>query len=653
MTPRTILCIDDDPRIRDTIRTIMAGASWEVWEAETGKEGLALAGKGPDVVILDVSLPDMHGFEVCRQLKAAPQTARIPVLFLSGEHVDDDARAKGLEGGGDAYLLKPVSAKVLLATVNALDRMARAERSLADALRQAEVAHAAKERFLAGMTGKLRLPLNAVMAAAGNLLDSALTPRQREQAGLVRRHADRLRTLVNNILDATRLDMDGVELEEGVFDVRAVAMEAVEMAGEQGVINVAKVSLEFSEGVPQSLRSDAGRLAQVLYHVLEQAAGRARESDIRVTVAFRPGEGETGRLAVDVAHGGGAIPAAERGRLFAPLSELAGDEELSDGVAGLGAAVSASVIALLGGEIGYREDAGGQGVFWFSLPVGGVESESVATPAARSDSGRIPKGLRVLVVDDNRVNRKVAAGVLKTMGAEVTLAEDGEQAVNLAHERAFDLVLMDLQMPVMDGFEATRRIRAAGDAATSADVPIIALTAQSDADSSALAESAGVSGYVVKPLNKAALEVAMVECVAVKQAGAGEVTRRGKIMEGAAVFSIDALLERLDGDREVMAEVLDLFLTESRRDVKRVAEAIQARAWEQAARAAHALKGAAANVGADRASAVAAALETMAKSPDRGDAASRLAALQAAFDAACAAMRKVLEKGGGYADESG
>ena len=145
-TRHRILCIEDDQRQQVTMKTILEGAGHDVWSAATGQEGLALAKKQPDLIILDIALPDMGGFAVCRMLKSDAETQRIPVLHLSGQFNEDNDRAAGLEGGAEAYLVKPTTNRVLLATIGSLLRMHDAEQSLAEALRKAEAANEAKDR---------------------------------------------------------------------------------------------------------------------------------------------------------------------------------------------------------------------------------------------------------------------------------------------------------------------------------------------------------------------------------------------------------------------------------------------------------------------------------------------------------------------------
>ncbi|MBT7065444.1 MAG: response regulator [Verrucomicrobia bacterium] len=498
-----ILVIDDDARDRVVLKTVLSGSSYEIWEAARGEEGLELARDQPDLIILDVGLPDVNGFEVCQRLRAEPETRRIPVLHLSGEFVDDDDRAAGLEGGAHGYLVKPVANNVLLATVRSLLRMRDAERALAGALRKAEAANAAKTRFLARITQRLRIPLNAVMGTAGSLMASALTPRQREHTVTIRRHADRLLSLVNDVLDATRLDMHNVALEETEFDPRATCADVFDMVRERAEVKQLDLLSETTPEVPALVRADAGRFRQVLLHLVDNAVTFTQAGSVTLRLSAESSDDGGSRLHVDVVDTGDGVPPERERELFVPLAPLDQPESEPFAGSGLGLAISHAVIALMGGTIGYRPGEQGGAVFWFVLP---VRPAAAVPPAADVDRSDTIAGLHVLVVDDNGVNRKVARGILKGLGCDVVLADSGEAALDVTQQEPFDAILMDLSMPGMDGFETTQKIRDAHRAAGQPRTPIIAVTAQTDEASRQHCALADMDGYIATHYAAAALE---------------------------------------------------------------------------------------------------------------------------------------------------
>jgi CheY-like chemotaxis protein len=502
-TTQRILCIDDDARIRDTLKTLLAADAYEVWETGSGQEGLELAAKKPDLIILDIGLPDLDGFEVCKRLKAGDATRTIPILMLSGEFTEDEHRVTGLEGGGDAYLIKPVPNRVLLATVHALLRLPDAERALTEALGKAEAASAAKTRFLSRITHRLRLPLNAIIGFSGQLADSALTPRQLGCADGIRGNSQRLLALVNDLLDATRLDVHGIALEASDFDPRAACADVFAMLREETAVKPLVLDCVCAPDMPVAVRTDVGRFRQVLAHLVENAIQFTPRGGVTVRLAGGGNAAQGESLRVEVQDTGPGVPAEMRPSLFQPLAILMNAELAPESGPGLGLAIAHAVVELMGGSMGYHPAEQGGALFWFEIPAPLPVAVTPEPPV--SEGPHASATIRVLLVDDNAVNRKVAGKILAGLGCDVVLAAGGQEAVDLARRGGVDLVFMDLHMPDMDGFEATRRLREARAGKDVAPLPIIALTAQTDDESKQRCAQARMDGYITKPVSRDAL----------------------------------------------------------------------------------------------------------------------------------------------------
>ena len=371
-------------------------------------------------------------------------------------------------------------------------RLERQSIESADAAKRAEAGARAKSIFLATMSHEIRTPLNGIIGMVDVMRDSAMRTAQREQLGVIGDCSDTLLALIDDILDFSKLESGAVEFETAPFELGAICSAVANVmgqrAGEKGI------TLHVEN--PQALvTSDATRLRQILFNLVGNAVKFTDTGWVRLTCTL---DGDD-RLRVEVEDTGIGIPAEARDRLFQDFSQLDITINRRFGGTGLGLAICRRLIGALGGEIGVSPRAGGGTRFWFTLPVGPVAASQGPTerlPGA--DLDRQFSG-RVLVVEDNLVNFTVARELLQRFGVSVDHAPDGEIAIHLVGATPYDLVLMDMQMPVMSGLEATRMIRAQG----LADLPIVGLTANAFSSDREACLAAGMSDFVAKPINRA------------------------------------------------------------------------------------------------------------------------------------------------------
>jgi PAS domain S-box-containing protein len=381
------------------------------------------------------------------------------------------------------------------------------ETELMEARRRAEEAAAAKSDFLANMTHELRTPLNAIIGFSGILKGSPrLESQDARHVGLIHEASETLLELVNSVLDFSKLDAGAVELEAKPFDptapARAVAGLLAEQAAERGLtLNIA------TEGEISPLVGDPQRLRQVLLNFLSNALKFTQSGGITVTVrqsqAGDGAEGEArGRLRVEVADTGIGISPDQIAHLFDRFTQADASVSREYGGTGLGLAICKRTIDLMGGAIGAQSRPGEGSTFWFELvlPRAGALVEDAAPPAPQD----LERPLRMLLVEDVAVNRELILALLHPFEVEIETAENGLQAVEAMGARAYDLVLMDVQMPVMDGLTATRAIRALPSHAARA-TPIIAMTANVLPDQVKTCLAAGMDDHLGKPINPAAL----------------------------------------------------------------------------------------------------------------------------------------------------
>ncbi|UAL11154.1 PAS domain S-box protein [Caulobacter segnis] len=424
------------------------------------------------------------------------------------------------------------------------------EDALAQARLDAEAATRSKAEFLANMSHELRTPLNSIIGFTRLLTESrGLTAEDQRRVELVHGAGQALHAVIDNVLDFSKLEAAALELHAAPFDLAEMLRQAVAMLEPQAAAKDLRLRAMIDADAPASVVGDAGRLRQVLLNLLSNAVKFTARGGVTASLTRVGGDAAAPRLRVEIIDTGVGIAEAKQAGIFNRFVQAGSSVSAHYGGTGLGLAISHQLISLMGGEIGVESRPGAGSTFWFelALPAAGSRSGAQAAPAAQPPrlSGR-----RILVVDDVELNRELMLALLSKYGCEVGLAEDGAQAIEALRAGAFELVLMDCQMPVMDGFAATQTIRASGEAF--ADIPIVALTASAQPEHLARCQAAGMNAHLTKPLNPGALE-AVLETVfraapapasAEPERDAGEEARRYLVesMGAAAVRSLLAIL---------------------------------------------------------------------------------------------------------------
>jgi len=521
-----ILNVDDHHAARYAKTRILESAGYEVIEAETGARGLQLAReRRPALALLDVKLPDMSGFDVCRRIKADPDLCSILVIQNSASFIGAEDRVRGLEGGADTYLTAPIEPAVLIATVAAMLRLARAEQELRAsetrlkelvqseraAKERAEHADRLKDEFVTTLSHELRNPLTAITGWVSMLRTSEPDAETLAQGlDVIERGCTAQRKLIEDILDISRIISGKLTLDVQDVHLNVIAEAVVSSLQIAAAAKDIRLTLENID-TPCRIYGDAARLQQILWNLLSNAIKFTPKGG-SVSLALKCSESQ---IQVCVTDSGIGIEPEFIPHVFERFRQADASTTRRFGGLGLGLSIVKSLVELHGGEAHVTSPGKGLGsTFMVDLPRGKLaipapgSLKSAKPPLTLERSTTEPRpahqnanltGVRILVLEDNVDAAELIARVFTNIGASVSVAHSVTEAFQtLGHFRP-DVVLSDIGMPDEDGFSFIRRIRAM-DAASGNHLPVVALTAMVREEDQARSLAAGFDLHISKPV---------------------------------------------------------------------------------------------------------------------------------------------------------
>jgi two-component system, sensor histidine kinase len=388
-------------------------------------------------------------------------------------------------------------------TAGDITRRKSALAALEAARLSAEAESRAKSAFFSRIGHEVRTPVYGMLGMAELLANTGLNPNQTQLVSTLRESGLQMMQVVDDLLDFSRLEAGQLHLDVVPFVVRDAVDTALQPLRTQAAAKGVTMRCELASGVPARVRGDPERFRQVLAQVAGNAVKFTEKGRVDITVTVARWEDTVATLNFLVADTGGGIPADTQATVFDAFVKANKGDARNYGGAGLGLSLSRALLKLMGGDIQLVGSSAAGSVFSYTVKVS-VDKAAVRGGVVTQPS--IPLGLKVLLVDDNAVNRAVGKGLLKTLKCEVDVASDGAQAVEASAAKPYDLVLMDCYMPVLDGYEATARIREREKASNAPRLPIIALTANALPGSREICIASGMDDYLTKPCTREDLE---------------------------------------------------------------------------------------------------------------------------------------------------
>ncbi|WP_446812272.1 response regulator (plasmid) [Methylomonas sp. 2BW1-5-20] len=518
-----ILIIDD---ILDNVEAVgeILSAEYAIQFATSGPEGLDLIKrKAPDLILLDVMMPEMDGYAVFAELSRNPENARIPVIFVTS-HNDIENELKALSVGAVDFISKPIIPEIVRARVHTHLSLRQRERdvqqlntllesrvqertqqvqslnsALEERAKQAEAASKAKTLFLNAMSHELRTPMSAIIGFSHLLLQKITDPAAVNQLSSIRKAANLLSDTINEILEFTQIESGGMTKVSDDFDLADIFRHVNDSTEDQAMAKNLRYSSRIDPNIPRHLIGDPLKLEQVLRNLIANAIKFTREGSVTIEAKLVSRSEQAVDIRILVQDTGIGIEPAKLEQIFTPFEQADTGLTRQYGGVGLGLSINRKLIEMIGGTMGVASEEGKGSTFWVALtlklgtpPV----DHFLSLPAVQMLRSLMPKP-RVLLVDDDSINRSIFGMYLDDAELPFDTAGDGAEAVSKAQRHPYALILMDVQMPIMNGLDATRAIRQLPEKALT---PILAISANAFDEDRARCFEAGMNAFLAKPV---------------------------------------------------------------------------------------------------------------------------------------------------------
>jgi signal transduction histidine kinase len=470
------------------------------------------------LAILDVQMPGMDGYETLSLMRKRKKTRYLPVIFVSAIHQSELHIIKGIETGAVDFIPKPIISEILVGKVkNFLDlhtqkqelksllkKLEENNKELAIQKEKAEEATRVKAMFLANMSHEIRTPLNGILGISKILEESGLDKKQKELADIITTSGENLLNIVNDILDFSKIESGQIKLEYIEFDLRQIIQNSVKLLKFNADKKGLKLMVDIDEKIPLRLIGDPYRLNQIITNLINNAIKFTDEGSVKVLAKSAQKTNKQIELFFSVTDTGIGISEEGTQKLFKEFSQTESSTTRKYGGTGLGLAICSNLVALMNGEIGVNSTEGVGSEFWFKMK---FDYPKKPTKDNHMNNLEIPENVKVLYAEDNPVNQKVTQLLLQKMGINCDIAVNGRKAIEMYQQNNYDLILMDMQMPEIDGVESARQIRRLEqDDNVKEPVFIVAVTANSFSEDKQKCFDAGMNDFISKPFKQSELK---------------------------------------------------------------------------------------------------------------------------------------------------